>query len=217
MKFLFVNHVASLTGSAISCFNIMTRSNGDFEPIFVSQENGHLIERLETQNIKTYLIEQQGFLGVSSILHFLKIIKTHKIDLIHLNTLTDICKYAAIAAFIKKIPIVWVVREHPLSKRSRRMKLWLKILSSKIIFVDNDTKIKLLGEECKEKVEVISNGVDLTYFKPEKSNFLFETYNIDFKNILIGYIGSIIKRKGVKYLIEAFHKIKQLDKPVKLI
>jgi len=146
-----------------------------------------------------------------------KIIKEHSIDVLHLNSLTNICKYAGIAGYLAGIPIIWFVREDPLAKKSQRLAFWLKTLSAKIVFVDNNTRLTLLGDKTHNKVEVIPNGVDLTYYKPEKSDFLFNLFGIDQNCILIGYIGSIVERKGVKYLIEAFKDIKDLYNNVKLI
>ncbi|MEJ5226585.1 glycosyltransferase family 4 protein [Thermodesulfovibrio sp.] len=217
MKILFVNHSSSLTGAPISCFNIMTRLNEDLIPVFATKEKELLLDKLKNHGIKSYVISEKGFLGFKYILSFIKIITNEKIDLIHLNTLTPFCKYAAIAGFIKKIPIVWVVRENPLISRSQRLKWWLKKFSSKIIFVDNDTKEKLLGKQCKEKVETIYNGVDLEYFKPEKSDFLFKLLNIQKNHKLIGYIGLIAERKGVKFLVNAFHEVKKLFPLTKLV
>jgi glycosyltransferase involved in cell wall biosynthesis len=111
---------------------------------------------------------------------------------------------------------MWVVRENPMISRSRRLRFWLKFLSSKIIFVDGDTREKLLPDE-RSNVEVIYNGVDIETFKPFKSNVLFEKFNIDTGNKLIGYIGLITKRKGLEYLIKALPIIKERYDKFKLI
>jgi glycosyltransferase involved in cell wall biosynthesis len=217
MRILFVNHSSSLTGAPISCLNIITRINENFIPFFVTKENGPIINELKRLQVKTYIIEKKGFLGIQYIKSFLKIIDREKIDLIHLNTLTPFCKYAGIAGFIKRIPIVWFVRENPLISRSKRLKFWLKKVSSKIVFVDKDTMNKLMDKDELKKVELVYNGVDTSYFKPEKSELLIKTFKIEPENKLIGYIGLITERKGIEYLIKAFEKVKQEYKRCKLI
>jgi glycosyltransferase involved in cell wall biosynthesis len=172
---------------------------------------------LKRHQVKTYIIEKKGFLGIQYIKSFLKIIDREKIDLIHLNTLTPFCKYAGIAGFIKRIPIVWFVRENPLISRSKRLKFWLKKVSSKIVFVDKDTMNKLMIKDELKKVELVYNGVDTSYFKPEKSELLIKSFKIEPENKLIGYIGLITERKGIEYLIKAFEKVKQEYKRCKLI
>lgn len=209
MKILFVNHTASLTGAPISCINIIANLENDFIPVFASSENGPIVEELNKLGIKSYIVAEKGILGFRYIARFLNIIKSEKIDLIHLNTLTPFCKYAGIAGFLKRIPIVWAVRENPLISRSRRLRFWLKRLSSKIIFVDKDTKEKLLDKEMSDKADVIYNGVALDRFKPFKSDFLFKTLNINPDEKLAGYIGLITKRKGIEYLIKAIPLIKK--------
>jgi len=39
---------------------------------------------------------------------------------LHLNSLTNICKYAGIAGYLAGIPIIWFVREDPLGKKSQK-------------------------------------------------------------------------------------------------
>ncbi len=216
MKILFVNHSSFLTGATISCFNLLAKLGDNFSPVFATKEDGPILNDLKKMNINTYIIERKGFLGILYIKSFLRILKNEKIDVLHLNTLTPFCKYAGIAGFLKKVPIVWVVRENPLISRSRRLRFWLKNLSSKIVFVDNDTKEKLLAGDYSH-VEVIYNGVDLDFLRPVKSKFLFEKFNIDENNKLIGYIGLITKRKGIEYLVKALPLVKDLNYDFKLI
>lgn len=216
MKILFVNHTASLTGAPISCLNIMTRIGNGFLPIFATKEEGPITEQLKELGITYYTLEEKGLLGFQYIANFIKIIKSEKIDILHLNTLTPFCKYAGIAGVLLRIPVVWFVRENPMISRSKRLRFWLKMLSSKIIFVDRDTKEKLLPEN-RSDVEVIYNGVDTETFKPFKSTFLFEKFNIASTKKLIGYIGLITKRKGLDYLIKALPLIKERNENFKVI
>jgi glycosyltransferase involved in cell wall biosynthesis len=194
----------------------MTKLGKDFEPVFASKESGDLLDRLNNSHIKAYTVDRKGVLGLNYIAAFIKIIKSEKIDLLHLNTLTPFCKYAGIAGFIKRVPVVWVIRENPLISRSKRLKLWLKLLSSRIVFVDRDTREKLLPETDKN-VDIIYNGVDTGIFKPSKSDYLYKKLSLDADQRLIGYIGSITKRKGLEYLVRAMPAIKKDQQKVKLI
>ena len=217
IKILFVNHTSSYTGDVISCFHIMTMLGDPFIPFFAAKEEGPIMERAGKSGIKTFIIKKRGFLGLSYIARFMKIMRSGKFDLVHLNTLTPFCKYAGIASIIRNIPVVWVVRENPLISRSRRLAFWLKLLSSKIVFVDRDTKEKLLHDQASAKVRTIPNGVDTNYFVPSQSDFLFKRFHIEPETKLIGYIGLITKRKGLEYLIRALSDIKKQYRKVKLI
>lgn len=215
MKILFVNHTSSLTGAPISCFHIMKRLGDGFSPLFATRENGPLIDLLKKSGIRYYFIQDKGFLGFRYILKFIKIIKSERINILHLNTLTPFCKYAGIAGYLLRIPIVWVVRENPMISRSRRLRFWLKYLSNVIAFVDHDTKNKLLPDF--PNTRVIHNGVDLEVFKPFKNDFLFNILNIERNNRLIGFIGLITERKGLEFLIKAMPLIKKKYENIKLI
>lgn len=194
----------------------MTGPGKNFEPVFASRDRGPLFKRLHDANIKTYVVGKRGILGIAYIMEFLRIIKSEKIDIVHLNTLTPFCKYAGIAGFIKKIPVVWVIRENPLISRSIRLKFWLKLLSSKVVFVDRDTRNKLLPETEKD-VMVIYNGVDTKTFRPSASEYLINKYLPGPGQMLVGYIGSITRRKGLEYLVRAMAVIKGKNKNVKLV
>jgi L-malate glycosyltransferase len=216
MKILFVNHTASLTGAPISCFHLMTRLGDDFLPVFATKEKGPVTGWLKEAGIKYYTLQKKGFLGIKYIFNFVKIMKSEKIDILHLNTLTPFCKYAGIAGFLLRIPVVWFVRENPMISRSKRLRFWLKMLSSKIIFVDRDTRETLLPDK-RSRIEIIYNGVDLDIFRPFKSTVLFDKFDIDAGNRLIGYIGLITQRKGLEYLIKAFSLIKEKYNKCQLI
>jgi len=217
MKILFVNHASNLTGASLSCLSLITGLGKGYEPVFATREDGPVVDRLKELGIKSYILNDRGFLGIKYISMFLKILREEKINLIHLNTLTPFCKYAGIAGFLKKIPIVWFVRENPLISRSRRLRFWLKSLSSKIIFVDRTTKEQLLGNDLTGRVEVVYNGVDLERFRPVKSEFFIEMFNLQRDKLLIGYIGQITERKGVGYLVKALPLIKKMTTGFKLL
>jgi len=217
LNILFVNHTSSLNGAPISCFHLMTRLGDNFRPVFGTKEEGPIVELLNKAGIKSYIVKDRGILGLHYISDFVKMIKSENIDIIHLNTLTPFCKYAAIAGFLLNVPIVWVVRENPLITRSKRLTFWLKHLSSKIVFVDNDTREKLLSDTMPDKVKVVPNGVDIDFFRPAQSDYLFKRFNINPGEKLIGYSGLLTGRKGLEYLIKAFSNIKKNLTSVKLI
>ncbi|MEW6570344.1 MAG: glycosyltransferase family 4 protein [Nitrospirota bacterium] len=216
MRILFVNHSSYLSGATISCLNLMAGLGEDVVPVFVTREDGPIMEKLRGSGIDWYILQKKGLLGINYIISFLKILQSEKIDLVHLNTLTPFCKYAGIASYLKRIPVVWVVRENPLISRSRRLKFWLQKLANRIVFVDNDTRKKLLSGGI-NNTDIIYNGVDTDIFRPVKSDYLFERFNIDKNTKLIGYIGMITERKGLEYLIKSLPLIKGESDNFKLV
>ncbi len=83
--------------------------------------------------------------------------------------------------------------------------------STHIFAVSNGVKEKLIEDKITNKpIMVIGNGsingVDLEYFKKETNN-LRDKYNIEKDNIIFGFVGRLVKDKGIKELVEAFIKL----------
>lgn len=215
VRILFVSHSASLTGAPVSCFQLMTKLGESFTPVFATAEGGPILNRLRDRGIACHVLGEKGFLGAAYVKAFMKILDAERIDLLHLNTLTPFSKYAGIAGFITRRPVVWVVREDPRISRSRRLRPWLRLLATRIVFVDHDTRRALLSGD--RSAEVIPNGVDTDTFTPFPSDHLRRSLQIDQDQRLIGYAGSITPRKGIEYLITALHLVKESFPNVKLI
>lgn len=201
MKILFVNHTASRTGAPISCLQLMAGLGPACEPFFLTREEGPLLGILRDRGIRFRVLAEKGVLGLRLIIAVMRIIRTEGIGLVHLNTLTPFCKYAGIAGFLLRVPVLWVVREDPLISRSRRLRFWMKLLSRRVVFVDQDTRAKLLPED--PRAVVVPNGVDLERFRPAESDFLRQKLGLGPDAPLVGYIGSITKRKGLDVLVRA--------------
>ena len=195
----------------------MTKLEEPFSPVFVARGEGPLLREIEGLGIPNYVISRKGFMGFTYVLEFMKIMRLHKVDVVHLNTLTPFCKYAGIAAFLKHLPVVWVVREDPLISRSRRLSFWLRLLAAKIVFVDQDTRNKLLHGETSERIEVIYNGVDTDYFNPAESDFFLKMFGTEKGTLFVGYIGLLTRRKGLEYLIRAFSLVRQEYRNVRMV
>ncbi|MBI5788219.1 MAG: glycosyltransferase family 4 protein [Candidatus Schekmanbacteria bacterium] len=209
-KILFVSHGAALGGSPISCYNLMKNLNRDkFTPVFVSGEQGPILERALSLGITSYVIDKKGWLGLGYIGGFYKILKKERIDLLHLNTLTSYYKYPALAAKLCGIPIVWLVREDPESKRGKRLFPWIKRLADIIVTVSYDTRDKMFPQAIPPNVRVVHNGIDLQEFRPRPNDFLRRKFNISAQVKLVGTISSLEERKGVEYLLRAVPLIKK--------
>jgi glycosyltransferase involved in cell wall biosynthesis len=187
----------------------MSRLGEGYAPVFVTKEQGPVAEWAARLGIRHHLVQKRGFLGLSFIRSFLRIIGEEDVRLVHLNTLTPFCKYAAIAAYLRRIPIVWFVRENPGISRSRRLARWMRQLASKIVFVDGDTRKRLMGDGRAADVSVVYNGVDLAAFAPGESGFLRERFSLGPESRVIGYVGLITRRKGIEYLIQAFDLVRK--------
>jgi len=98
------------------------------------------------------------------------------------------------------------------------MYLWEKIAcksAKKIITVSNGTAVSLMNSHGlpSNKIKVIYSGVDLEKFKDKRE--IPKKHKID-KGYLL-FVGRIVPRKGIEYLLHAFKLIRKQKEKVKLL
>lgn len=139
----------------------------------------------------------------------------HQIKIIYCLSLTEKI-LLTLPARILGIKVIWV--EHLLIENwllLSPLKYLYKFLSRYclIITVVQQVKEQLIKLGIKEKnIKVIYNSVDLKKFTPHPSNL--ENLYKEFK---VGFVGRLNEEKGVKYLILAVAKLKEVIPQIKLI
>jgi L-malate glycosyltransferase len=193
---LYVSHTTELKGSAISLVHLINGISRDsYQPVVVFSKGGHLAEELQSRGIACHICRKRGFLGSGLIKEILELIDRHQISLVHLNSAVPFCKYVGIAAKIRRIPVVWHVREDPQGKRVRRLKKWIRLLSNRIFVVSSD--LAEAFRNCSTTLKVY-NGVDIDRFNPDNEGRRFrEQFGIAQDALLFGMVGTIESRKGV--------------------
>lgn len=214
---LVVSHGAALGGSPISALNIarfIDRSK--FNIIFVFGEDGRIVDIAKGEGFKVFVCKKRKPFSLPLIFDILKIIKSEKIDLVHLNTLTSYYKYPFIAAKLRRKPVAWFVREDPSQKRCVRLAKYLNG-SDKIITVSKDTAEHLTYVD-KSKLITIYNGIDLKSYNNELDrNESCEKLGLDKNFKYISTVASIEQRKGIVELIKIFSLISNDFKDIKLL
>lgn len=158
-----------------------------------------------------------------------QIIKNEKIDIAHLHLWNPAsCRYAFSAASSCKIPIV--TTEHDpfelsflkdiLKKQS------LKKVGQIITVSENNRKIlQKLYPEHKNKISVIRNGLDTTWWQSQLLRFTDEDrrrikrelFQANENTLIIISIAELHERKGLKYLIETIPEIVKKFPNIKLV
>ncbi|MFH0818415.1 MAG: glycosyltransferase family 4 protein [Patescibacteria group bacterium] len=140
---------------------------------------------------------------------------TKQIDIIYCLSLTEKI-LLTLPARLLGIKVVWI--EHLLIENWLLLSplQYFYIWFSKyclIITVVEAVKVQLINLGVRSKnIKVIYNSIDLTKFSPVASN-LEHLY----KEFKIGFVGRLSEEKGIKYLILAMAKIKDLIPQAKLI
>ena len=203
-KILLVSHETKLNGAPRSLVSIAEILKSDFQLIFLlPSEDGELLEILEKHGFNYYIIKEIGYLYnrccISLILLNIKIthaifrlIKTQKINIIHLNTSAS--RFALVSALFAKIKIIWFVREYyhkPLIQLFHSV--LIRFGANRIVVNSNYLKTRI----AIKRTNVIYNSVMLPQSEPSSPK--------DSRSLL--FMGRVTKDKGVDDLIEAFHLI----------
>ncbi|MBU0671332.1 MAG: glycogen synthase [Patescibacteria group bacterium] len=145
-----------------------------------------------------------------------------KFDIIHSHTW-----YTAFTGFLLKtlynLPLVTTMHSlEPLRPwKADQLGTGYKISSwMEKLAIENADKIIAVSEGMKKdivrcynmppsRIEVIYNGVDANQFKKTSTKSIFKKFHIDASRPYLLFVGRTTRQKGLKYLLEAFGKIKE--------
>ncbi|MBI3378883.1 MAG: glycosyltransferase [Nitrospirae bacterium] len=144
-----------------------------------------------------------------------ELLKNLRIDLLYMNNQPSSNLEGIIAAKITGIPTIQHSRTEATlnSFEVRAVNQWLK----KMICVSEGVKNSFIRQGVdKSKCAVVYNGIAIETVPNASRQDIRKTWGIADKDILIGTVGSLIKRKRFRDLIEAFSVItKKTEHPVK--
>ncbi len=137
-----------------------------------------------------------------------KLLKTGDFDLIHIHLWNPgSCRYAFWAAQHAKIPIV--TTEHDpfeLGGLKHKIKKMCLAKSDQMIAIslDNYRHLSEYGENVKNRLSLINNGIEVDRFLDNHDKASLPVQKGD---LVITCIAELHKRKGQKYLLQAFKKL----------
>jgi glycosyltransferase involved in cell wall biosynthesis len=151
------------------------------------------------------------------ILSFLfKVIKVaRKCDVIHANWIIN-GYVSVLAGILTRKPVILTLRGEDVNQYKKKSFLYRSL--SSIFFKRIDSFTAVSSEFCRflksigipeEKVFLVPNGVEKKNISSEELSRFKSEYKLDDENTNILFVGSLIERKGVEYLLKAFSSIKQ--------
>jgi glycosyltransferase involved in cell wall biosynthesis len=199
-----VSHGAALGGSPISALYIGKYIDREkFNLFYLFGEEGPIVGEVAKLGYPVEVIKkEEGRLNL--FWKSYKLIRQWQIDLLHLNTLTPYYKYPALAGKLARIPILWMIRENPESRRSKRLYPYLRRLADKIVPVSYDTAHHLPPSIPSSKIEVVHNGIDPDFCKGWTREEGIKKLGLDPHFRYFSTIASLEPRKGVVELVEGF-------------
>ena len=89
--------------------------------------------------------------------------------------------------------------------------------AKEIITVSEYIKNRLKSVDNFDRIKVLPNAIDDKLFTKTNFKNLREKYCIDKNDIVIGYAGRITEEKGILELVQAFKKLSNINKKIKLL
>ncbi len=148
------------------------------------------------------------FFMISSILKSVK--ELRKCEVIHCQwTLSGVS--GIFVKYLFRKPMILTTRGADLTLKNNLFKTIIKFIFERCDFItpNNEDHVKIIEEMGipKEKIFPIPNGIDIESFKPRNKNVMRNKFNLPSDKKIILFVGWLIERKGVNYLLDAASKI----------
>ncbi|MEI8341807.1 MAG: glycosyltransferase family 4 protein [Verrucomicrobiota bacterium] len=204
---VLVTHSLDRGGSPMSLWNLARKLEG-WNRMVISEKDGPMREKFEQAGCTVRIFPRTGFFQIGLLWNFIRTFREQKADIVHLNTLTSYYKYAAIAAWIQRIPVIWFIRENVTERRCLKLHGWIKKISTFIVPVSREIAGSLYPEGVPSKVRVIYNGIEPPAGGTESVG-MRESLGLASGIPLVGCVAALEERKGVADLIEAVRLLKE--------
>ncbi|MDN3707765.1 glycosyltransferase family 4 protein [Myroides ceti] len=204
----------------------------DFTVSLVSSPGVHLEEMGQEYDVSKFPIKMEREISLlkdlKSFFKLLVLFLKEKPKLVHANT-PKASLLAIMAAWFSRVPArVYYVHglryQSILGKKKillmlmERMTCWF---ATEVIAVSNGIKETLISDNITSKNIIIIgngsiNGIDTSYFNPDK---VIEIKDDKLKpsDFVFGFVGRLVKDKGLEELILAFQKLSKTSKNIKLL
>lgn len=158
-----------------------------------------------------------------------ELIKHRNIDLIHIHVWNPAsCRYAFMASSKYNVPTI--VTEHdpfelPKLKSIIKQKLLKKIKHVIAVSDANRTLLLNLFPQLRNRVTVVHNGIDVTWFESQllsfsdkqRKEYREKHFSVDDDTKVILSVAELHERKGLHYLIQAIPELLEKEKNFKVV
>lgn len=179
-----------------------------YEPVVVIRGAGWLCNELKKNGISPLFINSKGSFNFNYLMELVAIIRRYNIDIVQSHLLGSNL-YCSFAGIICGVPVVSTfhgfVDIHANELFSTIKSTIINRGSARLVFVSNklrDFYVEKKGFSARKSV-TIYNGVDTSYFKPQRDDSVRKILGLGLDNVLVGSVGNIRPSKGYEYLLKA--------------
>jgi len=190
--------------------------------LFAAHPNGRIIKELMRHDIEVIQMRLLRNFDPIAVFKLIRVLKKKKIDIIHVHMSRDLVHVFWALKFIAHKPPV-ILQKQVSSKILKKDYFHKKIYSvvSKIFVLSNFLRENVL-QTCPvtdDKVVVIPGGIDLSKYEigEKVRERLRMELNIPDSSIVIGTIARIDRGKGLIELVQAFSKLIENNKDIRLV
>ncbi len=217
--------------------NLNSNNFNYYLAVLTNQENRFLYNEFLKLNVKIKQFDFDNRLfsyrsipkNIVQLFKFTSFIRKQRIDILHSHDFfpSFVSRISAIICFllffyrVNKIYLTLNVVLFWLKPIHHSINRFLSIFTTKVICVSKSVYNHSLKHDRinKKKYVIIYNGVNINNFIPDDSlrSFYIKEFGFDEENYIIGNVGVVSVRKGQKYLINAFIKLKKYYPNIRLI
>ena len=230
MKVLFYNHTGQVSGAERVLLMILARlDRRRFDPVVVCPTDGRLMQMIDDLGVRTVGLDSltaRFTWRVDRLIRYLAsftaviraaraAIRREAPAIVHANSIRA-GLVMSVATVGLKVPVVWhahdILPQHPLSA-AVRLVAWASarnhVIAVSRAVADRFCSALLHMFRRRVAVTTIHNAVDLERFKPnsESRREIRRILGVAERELLIGAIGQLTRRKGQRELIDAFAKV----------
>ena len=184
--------------------------NNKIKAHFVYNEEGLLADKLKTRGVPTFCLEMKNPFDFKAAIKLAKLCKDLSINLIHTQFLRE--NYIALLSRLINPKVKVIYTNHFVLKNNFILGITNRLISklqSNIIAVCNKGKDVLISNGVpKNKITVIFNGVDPSFWGSNEESTLRKEFGIDEDAFVILGVARFAHDKGHKFFIEAIAKLK---------
>lgn len=187
------------------------------------QERGHgvwlccrpdteLGKRARAQNIPVEFVKFSGDFNPLTLFQLARLMQREKIEVVLTNMDKEL-RLGGLAAKLAGVPVVIPRRgiDYPLKNRWR-YRFAYNVLATRIIANSVATKHALLRNApwlAPDRIDVIYNGIDAQPFLQPRARDLRTDWGIRPEELLLGFVGQLDERKGIRVLLAAWQRIRK--------